>query len=685
MPDRFYKVTDGLYRGGAPTPEEVSSVLKDVFNINKIVSLDEVSGNTINQICEDLGIEHINIPLGRGDDPKVKELEKIIPTLLENGPTYIHCRHGKDRTGMAVAMFMVYDGWPVEKALQEAAKIGMGAGLKPSTAKSYYDAVKKYNPKDSNDAEDIVSITRDQNKFGPTVPNPFVTNFSPPSGYEQINRMAYFTSLLKSSKRRGHDPDRLQTEENKLKQYVDKGLFFHMTNDYSLQGVNVKTEYDTPLGIYTFPLDKSFFNDILTGNLPFAEDRKYIIIYKPTHPSSLLRTSKYTERQLIIDANTIGYSEEDLEEFLYGNEKIKGDPASQLMFMLYGGDFTKKSLANKRLGLLGYSGIYDDLGLGVIHENEPEQAVFINSSELQIVDIIKNPYRIFEDRKDKVLPVIETYEDKKNRTKILILGLDSRTISTMPVDLLLKIAADIPETLSKIEQAVIEFKSSYDVLRFFKLIDNPNLQLVEEYLIKNSRKDMYRLFARDIPGLNIEKLRESLKEDKKDIYLLSAFNGEFPPVKKTASKNKIYRKCQPKDLLKTNSSWYNTKEQALDKSDAGILYSANIEEHSNLLSLLKNTTISINDIPDDIDAVILKNNILIVYPSILTNIMEEDVEDKNDIVDVGQTDNSIEHHSFAPFSGSGPDGILDAGETVGGIPIGAGGFTSLPYTGPGQV
>jgi hypothetical protein len=258
----------------------------------------------------------------------------------------------------------------------------------------------------------------------------------------------------------------------------------------------------------------------------------------------------------------------------------------------------------------------------------------------------------------------------------------------MPVDLLLKIATDIPELLPKIEQAIIGFKSSYEVLRFFNLIENKNIQLIEDYLLNGNNKTMYLQFARAVPGINIEKLRESLKETNGQgiNYKLMAFNNEFPPIKKaTASNIKIFRKCQPKDLLKTNSFWYKTKQNAIEKSDQGILYSANIDSNSNLLSLLKNNTISINDVPNDIDAVILKNNILIVYPSILTNIMEEDTEDQNDIVDVGQTDNSTEHFYFAPFSGSGPDGMLDAGETSGGMPIGSAGFSSLPYTGPGQV
>jgi len=169
MPDRFAEVVEGLYRGGAPTPKEVS-MLKDLWGINKIVSLDEAAGKDIQKICKKLGIQHIIWGLGDGKDPKVAALKRrIVPSLLLDGPTYIHCRHGKDRTGMAVAMFRVLNGWPLGDALAEAFKFGMGRGLSPSTKKSYYEAVNDFakSLEDLSSADDAVSKTREANTVGP--------------------------------------------------------------------------------------------------------------------------------------------------------------------------------------------------------------------------------------------------------------------------------------------------------------------------------------------------------------------------------------------------------------------------------------------------------------------------------------------------------------------------------------
>lgn len=170
MPNRFSEVQKGLYRGGCPTSDDLS-ILKNIFGINKIVSLDDKCGHAIDPICKELGLKHIIWGLGDGNDPKVNALKKrIVPQLLHDGPTYVHCFHGKDRTGMCIAMFRIYTGWSLNKALKEAFKFDMGQGLKTSTGKSYYDAVKNFEKElnqDKSNVLDSVTLTRQQNSFGP--------------------------------------------------------------------------------------------------------------------------------------------------------------------------------------------------------------------------------------------------------------------------------------------------------------------------------------------------------------------------------------------------------------------------------------------------------------------------------------------------------------------------------------
>lgn len=203
MPDRFSKVVDGLYRGGAPTSREVQ-LLNKAYGVNKILSLDQECGEGIASICKTLGIDHIIWGLNGGDDPKIAALNKrIIPSLLHGGPTYVHCKHGKDRTGITIAMFRIYNGWSLSKALKEAAGFGMGTDMPKESAEKFYKAVENFSKEfdnDKNNTMDIVSLTREQNSFGPvgtgindyTRPNQLHLNGPPHADIEfsQLSRIA---------------------------------------------------------------------------------------------------------------------------------------------------------------------------------------------------------------------------------------------------------------------------------------------------------------------------------------------------------------------------------------------------------------------------------------------------------------------------------------------------------------
>jgi len=212
MPARFSQVTKDLYRGGCPSAQDLVELKR--MGIKKVVSLDGECGNAIDPVCQQLGIEHIIWDLGDGRDPKVAALKKrIVPTLTHGGPTYVHCLHGKDRTGMTVAMYRVYTGWPIKSALEEAAIFGMGKYLSHPVAKSYYDAVKQFAhdlAEDKSNALDAVTLTRQTNSFGPQ--NPAVddmtlnwpaetTCISPNTDIEfsQLSRIAKIAALGKKA------------------------------------------------------------------------------------------------------------------------------------------------------------------------------------------------------------------------------------------------------------------------------------------------------------------------------------------------------------------------------------------------------------------------------------------------------------------------------------------------------
>lgn len=174
MPIRFARVDKNLLRGGVPSSEDLE-MLRDKFGIKKIISLDGPLGNAIDGKCKELNLEHIILPLTDGNGANVDKLPGEV--IQWTGPTYVHCRHGKDRTGMACAMYRILvNGWNVEQALDEARKFGMGQGLEQG--ESYYDAV-RHIVGDTNNSDTISQIHRNK-----------IEELQPKPGYEVFNPMS---------------------------------------------------------------------------------------------------------------------------------------------------------------------------------------------------------------------------------------------------------------------------------------------------------------------------------------------------------------------------------------------------------------------------------------------------------------------------------------------------------------
>lgn len=151
-----------LYRGSAPSPKDVLE-LKDKLGVRKIVSLDRVSGEKISRTCKLLGIEQIKLYIDHSRKSLYDFLSQDMKSLfLEDGPTFVHCYEGKDRTGLASALVKCkFFGVNPEKAIQEAKSLGFGVGIPLQTTHLFEKIIRHCKPdKDANSA-DIVSNERE--------------------------------------------------------------------------------------------------------------------------------------------------------------------------------------------------------------------------------------------------------------------------------------------------------------------------------------------------------------------------------------------------------------------------------------------------------------------------------------------------------------------------------------------
>lgn len=128
-PDRFAQVDEYLYRGARPTYDHLLT-LRNLYLVKTIVSLDdnpEVVAQE-KQWATQLGMNFYNIPLNALETPSDLDVNAILTQLIRSSKTnrvYLHCKHGKDRTGMISALYRVfYQNWNKERAYDEMLNMG---------------------------------------------------------------------------------------------------------------------------------------------------------------------------------------------------------------------------------------------------------------------------------------------------------------------------------------------------------------------------------------------------------------------------------------------------------------------------------------------------------------------------------------------------------------------------------
>lgn len=137
----FAKVNDTLYRGGRPTEEGLQylvaqGVVTDIDlqggdyvdpKLNDYFEQGEAPQAIADEkaTAEKLGLVFYNFPLNSVDDVTSQE-DAMIDQALEimndqkQQPVFVHCQHGKDRSGLLVALYRIkYMGWSIGAAHKE--------------------------------------------------------------------------------------------------------------------------------------------------------------------------------------------------------------------------------------------------------------------------------------------------------------------------------------------------------------------------------------------------------------------------------------------------------------------------------------------------------------------------------------------------------------------------------------
>ena len=210
-------------------------------------------------------------------------------------------------------------------------------------------------------------------------------------------------TLAEARKNWDHPAQQKVYGADKLRQYANDDNIYISFTEIDKLGINPQSGYQTPIGIYTYPL-KQVFGEMDKSHsvqeVPFAGKQPFIWICKPR--VEVMELSNYRPSDL----------SSDIEKIKSYAIKIKHMEPQQAI------DFIQEAIANARgvanmdaskmwnitrtlarnptewnyilRTVLGYGAISDKTGMGLIHPSEKVQAVFLSKNALQIIDKLRN-------------------------------------------------------------------------------------------------------------------------------------------------------------------------------------------------------------------------------------------------------------------------------------------------------
>ena len=181
-------------------------------------------------------------------------------------------------------------------------------------------------------------------------------------------------------------------------------------------GINPKSKYDTPIGIYAYPADYVVNHVGGTGSmseLPFAGSSPYVNLFSAKSSSDIIDVSDMNEADL-----RHYYAAIDRVWKENNNNPVQDDALELIIDMapqrakfpdLLGGQFwfvtmriakflatiwnTSQPVAwNKLFRSIGIEGVVDASGQGIIHTSEPTQAVFFRTDSIKNIERHENKY-----------------------------------------------------------------------------------------------------------------------------------------------------------------------------------------------------------------------------------------------------------------------------------------------------
>lgn len=117
-------VEDGrMYRSGQLASTHLERTIKK-HNIRTVVSLRQPNleeswyQNEVD-VCEDLGVRHIDLPMSKEQLPLPAQVQALSAIFEDEGPVLVHCQGGTHRSGVAAALYVLSQGGTPAQAREQ--------------------------------------------------------------------------------------------------------------------------------------------------------------------------------------------------------------------------------------------------------------------------------------------------------------------------------------------------------------------------------------------------------------------------------------------------------------------------------------------------------------------------------------------------------------------------------------
>lgn len=123
----FLRLNEQVCTGGQPTMEELAKLKAD--GIRAVINLRQPSEYNAEEeaaVAKQLGLRYFHIPVNSNEptDEQAQEFLKVTADK-QNRPLFIHCASANRVGAFWMIRRALVDGWTVEKAEEEARKIGL--------------------------------------------------------------------------------------------------------------------------------------------------------------------------------------------------------------------------------------------------------------------------------------------------------------------------------------------------------------------------------------------------------------------------------------------------------------------------------------------------------------------------------------------------------------------------------